>query len=93
MSDFKIVDKSGSWVVNKSEFPLPDYTRVGGAVLIEPGVPTKIDVSDFLKGQATLEILTVDPITGEEIKPRSKGKIKTDLEKPADPETPPQEGA
>ena len=67
MSDFKIIDKSGVWVRNNSEFPLPDYTRVGGTVLLESGVPTKIDLSDYLKGQPTLEVLTVDPISGDEI--------------------------
>lgn len=83
----KVVDKSGVWVINKSEFPLPDYTREGGAVLIESGVPTKIELSDFLKAQPTLEVMTVDPITGDEIKPKKGTKV-APADEPIDPKAP-----
>lgn len=72
MSEFKIIDKKGVWVKNNSEFGLPDYPRQSEnpgteLIVLQPGVPTKIELSDFLKAQETLELLTVDPTTGEEI--------------------------
>lgn len=73
MSEFKIVDKKGQWVLNTTEFPLPDHQRQGenpGSELIQiaPGVPTKIELNDYLRGQPTLVLMTDDPVTGEPIK-------------------------
>jgi hypothetical protein len=94
VSEFKIIDKKGVWVVNGSEFALPDYVRHGEnpgseLVMLQPGVPTKILLSDFLKSQATLKILTHDPITGDEIPGAVQAAADVAAETSAETETAP----
>jgi hypothetical protein len=58
----RIIDKKGTWVRNAGEFALPDYPRGtetpdGQMVMLQPGEPTKVNVSDYLKGQPMLQHL------------------------------------
>lgn len=67
-----IIDKKGSWVINAGEFPLPDYDRQTNnpgseLILLQPGEPTKIIISDYLRGQPMLRFMDADPVTGEAI--------------------------
>jgi hypothetical protein len=66
---FKIIDKKGEWVLNTGEVRLPDYQRQvdtpgSDLVILEPGVPTRIVRSDFLKAQPLLRLIE-DPTDGE----------------------------
>lgn len=63
MSDFKVVDKKGEWILNVSEARIPDYSR-DEVVIIEPGVPTRIVMTAYLDGQPTLRRIE-DPTEGE----------------------------
>lgn len=79
MSEFTVIDKKGVWVTVSGDFPLPDYQRHNDnpgteLVVLQPGMPTKIELNDFLRAQANLQILTVDPVTGEEIAPAGESK-------------------
>ena len=71
--DFRMIDKkTGVWVRSTSEFGLADHgrqeTHPGSALIVlQPGQATKIDLNGYLRGQPTLEVLTVDPISGEDI--------------------------
>lgn len=72
MSEFTIVDKKGQWVLNTSEFGLADHQRQSDnpgstLVIIQSGVPTRIDLNDYLRAQPTLQLMTVDPVSGDEI--------------------------
>jgi len=71
MSDFKVVDKKGAWLINTGETRIPDYIRQAEnpgeeLVILEPGVPTRIVHSDFLKGQPVVREIE-DPTTSEGI--------------------------
>lgn len=55
--DIRIVDEDGAWLVNSGSFPLVDYGRAGDQIALEPGVPTQIKYSDFLKGQPTVVVV------------------------------------
>lgn len=63
--DMKIIDGDGEWIVNTGGFRIPDYDRAqdgSDMVYYEPGVPTKVVISDWIKGQVVLE-KTDDPTT------------------------------
>lgn len=98
MSDFKVIDKKGEWVLNTGESRIPDYVRQAETpgeelVIIEPGVPTKIVVSEFLKQQTTLRLIE-DPTNGDIVfkEPKAEPEPKAEKSKPkADPAQP--EGA
>lgn len=69
MSNFKVIDKDGAWVLNTGETRIPDYVRQHSTpgselVILEPGEPTKIALSEFLKGQPNLREIE-DPTSGE----------------------------
>lgn len=69
MNEIKMIDKQGEWVLNTGESRIPDYVRHAEnpgteLIIIEPGVPTKIVLSAFLKGQPTLRQIE-DPTEGE----------------------------
>ena len=71
--NFKIVDKDkkAEWVINTSDARVPDYVRHSEnpgteLIIIEPGVPTKIILSDYLKGQEVLKLIE-DPTQSEGI--------------------------
>lgn len=73
MSDFKIVDKDKKavWVLNTGEIRIPDYVRQAESpgtelVILEPGVPTKILLSTYLKGQDLIKRIK-DPTQGDGI--------------------------
>lgn len=76
MSDIKVIDKDGDWVINRGEYPLADHQRLTEnpnttLVLIQPGVPTQIKLNTYLKGQPTLE--QIDSPLGE-TKPKAEAK-------------------
>jgi hypothetical protein len=69
MSDFTVIDKKGEWILNTGENRVPDYLRQAETpgstlVILEPGVPTKIIMSQFLLDQPTLQAIE-DPTDGE----------------------------
>jgi hypothetical protein len=53
MGEFKVVDKTGTWLVSKASFTM---TQPGGH-RFEPGVPTKIDIDGWIKGQIEAKVL------------------------------------
>lgn len=61
MSDMKVIDKEdGEWVINTGDYGLPDYARHAAnpgteLIIIQPGIPTKIVMSGYLKEQTTLK--------------------------------------
>lgn len=67
-SNFRIIDKDGEWVINRSQFSLP-FTRgeepTVETLRIESGEPTKVRLNVYLEAQPLLE-RCADPITGEE---------------------------
>lgn len=71
----KIIDKkTGSWVYNQGEHRIPDYVRQcdhgGDLVIIEPGVPTKIDFTESLRANTNL-IEIEDPTQTDGIVPKA----------------------
>jgi len=79
MSEFKVIDKDGVWVMNTGESRVPDYVRHAEnpgteLIIIEPGIPTKIKLSDYLKAQPTL-IEVSDPL-GDDTPAKPKGEPK-----------------
>lgn len=76
MSDIKVIDKDGEWVVNRGEYALADHQRHAenpntDLVLIQPGVMTQITLNSYLKSQPTLE--KIDSPLGES-KPKAEAK-------------------
>lgn len=51
MSDFKVVNKTGEWFINRALFRFVDPTNETNPVVFEPGVPTKVIQTDWMKGQ------------------------------------------
>lgn len=49
----KIADNSGTWYVNRAQFPMFDSDS---KTRFEPGEPTKATVTAWLKAQPTMEI-------------------------------------
>jgi hypothetical protein len=67
MGDFKVVDKTGKWLVSKAIYTM---CQPGGH-RFEPGVPTKIDVDEWIKGQIEAKVLAAcdDPLNPPTAKP------------------------
>lgn len=80
MGDFKVVDKTGIWLLNRGAFPMQ---QPGGHRFV-PGQPTKIDLDDWIKGQVEALVLTVcdDPLEKSE---EPKDVIKPVVKAPGPP--------
>lgn len=55
----KVIDSDGVWIQNVGDFRIPDYGRAEAEPgtdleFYEPGVPTKVKMSAWIKGQPTL---------------------------------------
>ena len=63
MSDFKIIDKSGTWFLNSARFPFVDPES---GARFEPGVKTKAKATDWTALQADWLLTTDDPLAEPE---------------------------
>lgn len=75
MSEIKVVDLEGRWVVNPHAYPFPDPET---GVRFEPKVPTKVkvDKGSWVAGQieAKALIFAPDPMKPEKEPPKASGK-------------------
>lgn len=64
--DVKVIDKDGQWFVNRALFRFNDPTERadGASVNFEPGLPTRVKPTDWMKGQALI-VPCDDPFTGD----------------------------
>lgn len=53
MADMTVIDKDGDWYVNRALYRFPHGTREG--VVFESGVPTRVVLDDWIKGQPLIE--------------------------------------
>lgn len=81
----QVIDKSGEWVVNTSQFRMVDPTHgEGNLMILEPGIATKVIKTDWMRGQDMIED-SPDPL-GEEAIPVVKLSPENTVV-PTDPET------
>lgn len=64
-SDFKIIDKSGDWFVNRALFRFVDPTNETNPTIFEPGLPTKVKPTEWMKGQELI-VACPDPMTSDD---------------------------
>lgn len=64
--DVKVIDKDGTWYVNRAQFRFVDHTERadGQMVYFEPGLPTRVAPTDWVKGQELIVAIN-DPFTDE----------------------------
>lgn len=66
MRDMKVIDKDGGWFVNTALFRFVDPTHgEGKEVIFEPGVPTKVKETEWMKSQALI-VACPDPFESDE---------------------------
>lgn len=63
--EFKVIDKDGEWVVNTSPYRLAFTRNEVEALALESGIPTKVVLDEFLKGQETIKPCA-DPVNSDE---------------------------
>ena len=56
---FSVIDKDGIWVVNRSEFRMPDGDS---GVIYEPGIPTRINDTEWRKTREDVIVQVDDPM-------------------------------
>lgn len=64
--DVKIIDKDGTWFVNRAQFRFVDPTERedGEKVYFEPGKPTRVARTKWIEGQELIVAIN-DPFTDE----------------------------
>lgn len=56
MSNVKVIDRDGAWVINTAMFRMVDPTNgEGQEVLLEPGVPTKVKKTGWMASQPMIK--------------------------------------
>lgn len=69
MPDMNVIDKTGDWVINRAQFRLVDPTHgEGKLIVLEPGVPTKVKKTEWMKGQEVV-VDCPDPFTSDDPMP------------------------
>lgn len=66
MSDFKVIDKTGDWMFNKSPYRMVDGLNGN---IFESGVPTKVVLNDWLITQGDTIVPCADPMESGESLP------------------------
>lgn len=56
MSNVKVIDRDGEWVVNTAMFRMVDPSKGEGLeVILEPGIPTKVKKTGWMRSQPMIK--------------------------------------
>jgi hypothetical protein len=63
--EMKVVHKDGEWFVNTAVFRFVDPTNEADPVIFEPGVPTKVRLTEWIASQPMI-VSSPDPMASDE---------------------------